>query len=259
MSKPWIKWFPTDWRADPGLRMCSLGARGLWVELLGYMHEAEPYGHLLLAGQPPSEAQIAMLVGSDIKSVRACLAELKTAQVFSIIDDVMYSRRMVRDREKLEQDINNGKGGGNPRLKSMDKQGVNPPDKAQKPEARSQIPETKGEGGANTVALPKTLTPATWTAWRAHLACKGKGLTPQAETLQLVRLKAHGDPEQVVQDAIAANHGSLPPVGGWQSQKARPPSKSERNIATNKAMFGRITEPGNDGTIDITGSATRVD
>ena len=38
-ARPWMKWYPADWRSDPGLRMCSFAARGLWADLLALMHE----------------------------------------------------------------------------------------------------------------------------------------------------------------------------------------------------------------------------
>jgi hypothetical protein len=135
MSQPFMKWYPTDWRADPKLRMCSLAARGLWIELIGYMHEGEPYGHLTINGITPSINDMAALVGRPLPEVRKALAELKDRQVYSTDDDGrMYSRRMVRDKAKAEKDRENGKGGGNPKLKG----GVNPPDKAHIPEARNQ-------------------------------------------------------------------------------------------------------------------------
>lgn len=40
MSDPWLKFYPTDWRSDPALKMCSLAARGLWIEMIALMHEA---------------------------------------------------------------------------------------------------------------------------------------------------------------------------------------------------------------------------
>lgn len=53
MSHPWMKFYPADWRADPGLRMCSgCCARGMWMEMLCLMHEAMPRGFLKLAGAP---------------------------------------------------------------------------------------------------------------------------------------------------------------------------------------------------------------
>ncbi|HEX6991908.1 MAG TPA: hypothetical protein VF151_08475 [Gemmatimonadales bacterium] len=146
-KQPWLKWYPADWRADPALRMCSLAARGLWIEMLGFMHEAEPYGHLIIAGQRPTPDDLAALVGIAPATVRKALAELESRNVFSRTDDgTIYSRKMVRDKAKLERDRANGKRGGNPEVMTpdnggvnpRDNEGVNPPDKAQKPEARSQ-------------------------------------------------------------------------------------------------------------------------
>lgn len=140
MSQPFIKWYPTDWRADPRLRMCSLAARGLWIELIGYMHEGEPYGHLTINQAPPSIEDISALVGRPLSEVRKAMAELEAKQVYSTDAEqgVIYSRRMVRDKAKADKDRENGKGGGNPRLKGSVKVGVNPPDKAHIPEARNQ-------------------------------------------------------------------------------------------------------------------------
>lgn len=160
---PWMKWYGADWRADPRLRMCSLAARGLWIELLGFMHEADPYGHLVINGRSPLVDDIAALVGAPTKVVKAALAELERHGVPSFTDaDVMFSRRMVRDKAKAEADRANGRGGGNPRLKPDDNEtdkpdntppptggitgGVNPPDKAQRPEARGHS-DPNGSGG----------------------------------------------------------------------------------------------------------------
>jgi hypothetical protein len=54
-ERPWMKFYPADWRADPMLRVCSIGARGLWIELLALMHESERYGHLLVNGKQPTD------------------------------------------------------------------------------------------------------------------------------------------------------------------------------------------------------------
>ena len=134
-GQPWMKFYPADWRADPALRVCSIGARGLWMEMICLMHEAEPRRSLLVAGKQVSETQLISLVGLPRKVVATLLAELEEAQVFSRDEDgTIYSRRMRRDIDKAEKDKANGKAGGNPNLK----RGDNPPDKAQKPEARSQ-------------------------------------------------------------------------------------------------------------------------
>lgn len=152
-AAPWMKFYPPDWRADPALRMCSLAARGLWMEMLCLMHEACPRGDLRINGQPVTETQLASLCGASIKHVRGCLAELEGAGVFSRDNGVVFSRRMRRDQEKAERDKANGRGGGNPILKG----GVNPPDKGEDkahiPEARSQ--NQKEDNPAVAGSLPK--------------------------------------------------------------------------------------------------------
>ena len=113
---PWMKWYPADWRADPRLRMCSLAARGLWIELIGYMHQSPRYGFLLVGDTIPTTKQIAMLVGDEPAVVQRCLNELEAAGVFSREDGIPYSRRMERDNQKALAERQNGKSGGNPDL-----------------------------------------------------------------------------------------------------------------------------------------------
>lgn len=133
-KQPWFKFYPQDWRGDAKLRMCSIGARGLWTEMLCVMHEAEPYGYLTISGKPVSARQMASLAGVSQGECMKYMLELASAGVYSIDDDkTIFSRRMVRDKAKAEKDRENGKGGGNPRLKAPDNDGVNPQDKAQKP------------------------------------------------------------------------------------------------------------------------------
>ena len=138
-SNPWMKFYPADWRADPALRMCSIAARGLWMEILCLMHEATPRGSLLVNGLPVSGKQLAVLSGITPRELGILMDELEAAGVFSKEDNgTVYSRRIRRDVARAERDKANGKGGGNPSLKG----GVNPQDngvdKAQNPEVRTQ-------------------------------------------------------------------------------------------------------------------------
>lgn len=197
MKNPWMKFYPADWRSDPALRMCSLTARGLWVEMLCVMHEAEPYGHLLVAGKSPSPQQLSVLLGADLKTISAALAELVEAGVVSQDGQGVYlSRRMVRDAEKAERDKANGKGGGNPTLK----RGVNPPDKpkvdegdkAQKPEARDQRKEE-----AHTAAAA-----AFERAWAAYPKRSGGNSKADALKAFTARMAAGVDPESMIAGTI---------------------------------------------------------
>jgi hypothetical protein len=152
-GNPWMKFYPADWRADPALRSCTIGARGLWVEMLCIMHEATPYGSLVINGARVDKKRIAALSGIPERECIVLLLELEGFGVFSRDDDgTIYSRRMRRDAFKAAKDKENGKGGGNPRLKA----GVNPPDKpevkAQKPEARDQSQKDSEPDGSDAGA-----------------------------------------------------------------------------------------------------------
>lgn len=141
---PWVKWYWSDWRSDPKLRMCSIAARGLWAEMLALMQEGVPYGHLLISGRAPTDAQLAVLAGMPADHLPELLGELEAADVFSRTRaDVIYSRRMVRDEKKARTAQKNGKDGGNPSLcknkeiSSSDNQQDNQRDKPQKLDTRS--------------------------------------------------------------------------------------------------------------------------
>ena len=147
-KKPWMKFYPTDWQSDPKLRTCSLAARGLWIEMLCIMHEAE--GDLAVNGKALAARQIALLCGAEVGEVGALIAELKAADVVSERRGLLYSRRMRRDCTKAAKNRTNGKLGGNPRLledepcpedERINVPSLKPALKAQSPEAR--VPETR--------------------------------------------------------------------------------------------------------------------
>lgn len=151
-ATPWMKFYPQDWRADEKLRLCSLAARGLWIEMLAIMHRSERYGQLLISGRVPTDAQLAVQVGASPEQVSSLLLELDGAGVFSrAASGAIYSRRMTRDYKKAEIARKNGKTGGNPRLckqkekLALDKGEVKPSLKlrSQKPDSVSK--ETGGD------------------------------------------------------------------------------------------------------------------
>ena len=103
-AHPSFQFYPADWLRDPGLRSCSLAARGLWIDMLAFMHEAEPYGHLRLNGKDIGAVGLARMVGSAQKPTESLLHELEGAGVFSRTEEgTIFSRRMVRDQELREK------------------------------------------------------------------------------------------------------------------------------------------------------------
>ena len=171
---PWSKFYWSDWRSDPKLRACGLAARGLWVEMLGLMHEAEPYGHLLINGKPPTDQQLAVMVGASVSEVKKLKRELAEAGVPTIDGEIWISRRMVRDAQRRAVNQANGKGGGNPKLTKSDNRNgeirITDPDKpsdksraTRVPEARSQKPDSEAiASGADAPPAPLTDRDLVW-------------------------------------------------------------------------------------------------
>ena len=112
-GRPWMKWYPGDWRADPLLRACAPISRYVWMEMIGLMHEAEPYGHLVLAGRTVDYSTLAALIGMDVGEVKRAVKELEAYRVFSRTDKgVIYSRRMVRGENLSQKRAESGAKGG---------------------------------------------------------------------------------------------------------------------------------------------------
>ena len=162
-----MKWYPSDWRGEALVRACEPLARYVWMEMLGLMHEAEPYGHLVFAGRAMDYGTLSRLIGVDSGDVKRAVKQLEAVGVFSRTDKgVIYSRRMLRDKKKADLARENGGNGGNPSLQNQTlRQGRdNPPDnhtvkgwvKPQKPEANAQV-ERKKESSA--VVEPPTPPP----------------------------------------------------------------------------------------------------
>ena len=114
----WTKFWWQDWQRDPALRMCSPAARGVWMDMLCVMADGEPHGHLLVNKRPPTDRQLASVFGCSEKDAKSFIKELEDAGVFSRNDDgVIFSRRMVRDKQASKQAAATGAEGGNPNLR----------------------------------------------------------------------------------------------------------------------------------------------
>ena len=99
-----MKFYPRDWRGDQALRSVSVAARGLWIECLCIMHEAKPYGHLVLNGKPVEGDTLARMAGIPVDEVSALMAELRQAGVLSASSNgVVFSRRMTRDHARARK------------------------------------------------------------------------------------------------------------------------------------------------------------
>src|SRR5215475_2232215 len=91
-TRPWMKFYPSDWLGSSRLRRCSFAARGLAIELICHMHQGEPYGHLTVKGN----AAVARLVGMSSKKLSQTLPELiQNGIILESKMGVLFSPRMV--------------------------------------------------------------------------------------------------------------------------------------------------------------------
>jgi hypothetical protein len=141
--QPWFKFFPTDWQGDTALRACSLTARGLWAELICIMHKAEPYGHLLINGVAPTNAELMRIVAPHSKrAFTKALAELRTRGVVAVTDNgVLYARDMVRQHHIATERAKAGSVGGHQRQRLLKQ---NP----------KQVPKQTTQQGITDFAVP---------------------------------------------------------------------------------------------------------
>ena len=100
-DQPFLKFFHRDWLADSALRMCSRAARGLWIDMLALMADAEEFG-VLPFGEAEAPEALSNACGGSPKEIAALLGELARRGVYSIREDgCIYSRRLTRDHKQF--------------------------------------------------------------------------------------------------------------------------------------------------------------
>jgi len=122
MKRPSFQFYPSDWLRDTALRSCSTGARGLWIDMICFMHEGKPYGHLKVGDKVILPDNLSRMVGETLEVVIGWLDELKQAGVFEVNEEgAIFSRRMIRDEGLRQVRAAGGIKGGNPALKVKSK------------------------------------------------------------------------------------------------------------------------------------------
>lgn len=117
MKRPSFQFYPGDWMRSTDLRCCSVGARGLWIDMICLMHEGKPYGHLKVGDKVILPANLASITGATLADVDEWLSELMETGVCSTDEHgCIFSRRMIRDEELRQIRAAGGSKGGNPAL-----------------------------------------------------------------------------------------------------------------------------------------------
>jgi hypothetical protein len=217
----WVKWHFDRWRADEGLRMCGLAARGLWADLLAIMHGCKPYGHLSVNGRAPSVRQIASMVGMTTeKEVGSLIQELEENGVFSRSPDgLIFCRRMIRDHSAREAGRRYGSLGGNPSLISKqqrednqcDGEGLTPPDNPDDEYELSGWDYTEKEKKERREEKNNPLPPQSGGSNDSHSEGKrGAGTNPRATGTNPRAVNAKTEHREMLQrwlDRLKTHHG----------------------------------------------------
>lgn len=266
--RPAFQFYPADWRKESGLRLCSIGARGLWIEMMVLMHEGEPYGHLTMKGRPIDAAMLARLIGESPGTVKKFIKELEANEVFSRSEGgIIFSRRMVRDEEARERRAEGGKEGGKHGIK-----GALHGAKGGRPKTLETPLDDKTEGGKKTplggeqkpppssssssspseepngssppiphrdddwVEFPEWLPAEPWNAWLEMRRQKRAWPTPDAVKLAIGKLsdfrtKGH-DPGEVLNHSTLNNWtGIFEPKGNRNGTGNHPPRDNRDGYA----------------------------
>lgn len=121
-KRPAILFYPGDWLRDTALRSCSMEARGLWIDMICFMHDCTPYGYLKVNNKIISEDNLGVILGLNLSKIQRLVGELVEAGVCSIDkNNCYYSKRMVEDDKVREKRARGGLLGGNPALKKSKK------------------------------------------------------------------------------------------------------------------------------------------
>lgn len=108
-KQPAFQFYPGDWLKDPALSLCSIEARGCYIDLLCVLHEMEFRGVFRIKNEAISIEKISKFSrGAKPKHVKELIAlgVLKIAKrsgcVFSarLVRDGVYTKRLSRKRSK---------------------------------------------------------------------------------------------------------------------------------------------------------------
>ena len=169
-KRPWFKFNPTDWLADPDLRMCTLESKGLLVDMMSLAHNGKPYGYVNNGGRAVEPEDIARIEAENVDKIRDLLKMLLARNRIKQDCKGFFIPRMVKDGEAHERQQDFGSLGGSPKL------------------ADNHIVE-RDELLAKLSTAFKTL----WQSWLADRRTRKIPMTVYAEVLQLKKCIAWGE------------------------------------------------------------------
>jgi hypothetical protein len=129
-NQPYIPLYVRDWLTSNKLKMCSLSAQGLMINLMCIMHKEDQYGTLLLKQNFKHHSDICLNFASYLarllpfsqEEIAPALYELINEKVIYMDDDSIYCNRMIEDARLSTARASSGsKGGKSTTKKNKDK------------------------------------------------------------------------------------------------------------------------------------------
>lgn len=127
-DQPYIPLYVRDWLTNNKLKMCSLHAHGLMINLMCLLHKEDSYGEILLNQKfKQNESNIqnfalmfARMLPFAREEIITALLELVNENVLVIEGDKLICRRMVKDASLSKIRASSGKKGGRKAKKKDD-------------------------------------------------------------------------------------------------------------------------------------------
>jgi len=96
---------PKDWLTDTELKLCSYATKGVWIDMLCYMHLSDPYGFLVAKNKILDEDDIRKLFDKQNGEFDLAWEELNRYGIIKQIEEngAYYSKRLVADYNKREE------------------------------------------------------------------------------------------------------------------------------------------------------------
>lgn len=169
------------------------------------MHEAKPYGHLLVNGKRVTDVQLANLTGIPQDQLTELFGELDNAGVLSRNSEgTIYSRRMTRDAQRAADGERYGKRGGNPALTHNPT--LNPhPNPTPAPRGQRLEPDIPKKDFLEKIGQGpfSSRTEKPWTpeqkkaAWQSGICNEAQRTLPAEQYVQFLEAWAENDPKAV--------------------------------------------------------------
>ena len=108
----WTKFYWSNWLGDAKLRMCSIAARGLWIDMLAVAAQNDPVGYIEAPGGDLIKL-MSRVAGISKPEAEIYFDELADAGVIQVDEfGRIFDPRMIRDNDNLQKAIASGQRGG---------------------------------------------------------------------------------------------------------------------------------------------------